>query len=170
MGLYSGPFHFSERLGGLLLEGAYSRGGLYTELFSTRAIFSENFSSIHSVLGSPLEHNNKNKNNNKDKKKMKQTCLPIWILKPLQVFQKTPKNPELTPCGFNTWEDVTKCSPFLRKMIKNFSLLYIVKHPVQCVSLFKNLWRFKIQIIRTKRYFLKIRVFKKTQSDNGIHW
>ncbi len=45
----------------------------YLHNTGTRAIFSENFSSIRSVLSSPLEHNKKNNN----KKKMKQTCLPI---------------------------------------------------------------------------------------------
>ncbi len=50
-----------------------SRCTAYFHNWGTRAIFSGNFSSIRSVVSSPLAANN---NKKKNKKKMKQTCLP----------------------------------------------------------------------------------------------
>ncbi len=44
----------------------------YLQDNGTRDIFSENFSSIRSVLSSPFDDNNNNNNN-----KMKQKCLPV---------------------------------------------------------------------------------------------
>ncbi len=62
-----------QRLG----ESGYAA---YLQDTGTRATFSENFSSIRSAVSSPLDDNNN--------KKMKQTCLPVRILKPLPGFQK----------------------------------------------------------------------------------
>ncbi len=42
---------------------------------------------ILSSFSAAVQHNN-NKNKRKKEKKMKQTCLPIWIIKPFPWFQK----------------------------------------------------------------------------------
>ncbi len=90
---------------------------------TSRAICCENFRSIGSIHSSPLEANNNNNN------KIKQTSLPLRILKPLPALQKL----RIPKCINKT--QTTLHNSTIKDMHNNTTLQNIIKTTLQDVTL-----------------------------------